>query len=640
MKNVLLKLFLFCVLSGYANKRFDVLLISSYNSRFPSFFHQINGIKSVLDTCHVNIDLEFMDTKRFMEDQHLVLFKKCLEYKISKKKRYDLVITTDDNALHFVEENYKNLFNKIPVVFCSVNNVDYANEVKNTFSFTGVIEAISIRETLEQMFLLFPDASEFYVIGDKTPSSKANHKDLKRLHKKYFSHKECHDISLMDLSFQEYIEKLETIPENTPVLLLSAYRDRLGKTNDFNECMLKLNTHLRAPVFSLWRHGMGEGVLGGKIISHYEQGKNAALKALKILRGASVGTIPLLSESPNVFMFDYHKLREFNLSKKSLPKDAVILNLPNNFYQKNKRFIHIALVVFLVLLTMLFVLSINIVKRKSAEVKLKEHQNDLEKLIQEKTKNLELANRDLKHINSELSTTLRDLKQAQSKLVETEKMASLGVLTAGIAHEINNPLNYIKGAALALKTACDSTSKNPMIVKMLGMIETGVDRATQIVKGLNQFSRNSEELNEKCSIHGIINNSLAMLKYKLKQHIEVKKLFSDEDLIITGNVGKLHQVLVNILTNAIDAIEKEGVVEITTKKQENYVFVTIQDSGCGIEKEVLSEIIEPFYTTKPPGKGTGLGMSIVYSIIKEHKGELEINSILGQGTSITLKLPI
>jgi signal transduction histidine kinase len=130
-----------------------------------------------------------------------------------------------------------------------------------------------------------------------------------------------------------------------------------------------------------------------------------------------------------------------------------------------------------------------------------------------------------------------------------------------------------------------------------------------------------------------------MLNYQLKERIEVYKNFSDEEIKIAGNVGKLHQVFINILYNSIQAIDKKGVISIKTNKQEQNSIIEITDSGCGISKHNLTKITDPFYTTKDPGKGTGLGLSIAYSIIQDHKGNIEFQSELNEGMTVKITLP-
>ena len=284
------------------------------------------------------------------------------------------------------------------------------------------------------------------------------------------------------------------------------------------------------------------------------------------------------------------------------------------------------------------------------------HKYNLENLVNDKTKELDAAIEELQSTNeelyeknelinnqnNELKATLDHLKETQSQLIQSEKMASLGVLTAGVAHEINNPLNFISGAYSGLEDyfKCNGEILNKKISLYLTSINTALERITSIVTGLNYFSRETGSMDETCDIHSIIDNCLVMLNNQIKHRIKIVKNYSDSHIIINGNVGKLHQVFLNILSNATQAIQKEGSIEITTINEDKSITVTITDNGHGIKQEDLSKIIDPFYTTKEPGKGTGLGLAICYSIIKEHKGKLEFESEINKGTTALVTLPV
>jgi signal transduction histidine kinase len=221
-------------------------------------------------------------------------------------------------------------------------------------------------------------------------------------------------------------------------------------------------------------------------------------------------------------------------------------------------------------------------------------------------------------------------------------MASVGILTSGIAHEINNPLNFIQGGKLAIENYIEENliDVSDDFKPLLDIIETGINRASDIISSLNRFNRKSDTLNEKCEIHIILDNCLIMLQNKLKHKVNILNHYTDAEFEILGNEGKLHQVFLNILSNAEQSIEKEGTIEITTAVEQDKLEITISDNGCGISNENLTKIIDPFFTTKDPGKGTGLGLSIAYQIIQNHKGTIKINSKLEEGTTVIVTLPI
>lgn len=176
--------------------------------------------------------------------------------------------------------------------------------------------------------------------------------------------------------------------------------------------------------------------------------------------------------------------------------------------------------------------------------------------------------------------------------------------------------------------------------KLLNAINEGVDRASHIVTSLNHFSRNTSSIDEECDINTILDHCLIVLKSQLKSKITVLRNFNSRPLILKGNDGKLHQAFLNVLSNAEYAIPETGTITITTKRIKNEMHVSIQDTGIGIKKELLSKIDNPFYTTREPGQGTGLGLSITYNIIKDHNGTISYESEPDKGTTVTILLPV
>ncbi len=280
---------------------------------------------------------------------------------------------------------------------------------------------------------------------------------------------------------------------------------------------------------------------------------------------------------------------------------------------------------------------------------LKEYTEELEKLVQKRTQQLESVNVELKSQNSELElnkfeleATLEDLKKTQNRLVQAEKMASLGVLSAGIGHEINNPLNFILGGVKGLTNELEKGSKSlaEKTKPFVEVINEGVGRASQIVKSLGHFSHQGGAMDDHVDLHDIVENCLVILSNKLKNHIVIKKEYGGDLPAIRGSSGKLHQVFLNVLSNAADAIKDEGEITIRSKIKSKTVEFEIQDSGIGIPKDNLSKVLDPFFTTKAPGEGTGLGLFITHSILEEHNGTLEIQSVVNDGTKIFIRLPL
>ncbi|MFZ6012166.1 MAG: tetratricopeptide repeat-containing sensor histidine kinase [Bacteroidota bacterium] len=252
--------------------------------------------------------------------------------------------------------------------------------------------------------------------------------------------------------------------------------------------------------------------------------------------------------------------------------------------------------------------------------------------------------------NEEITTALHDLRRLQSQLVHNEKMASLGLLVAGVAHEINNPINFISGGVQALeneihwlehdKPASEGRDlKN--IKELLEAMKKGVVRTTDIISALQIFGSSDTRSQNLININECIQSTLAILQSKFKDKI---KLTTDlqNPLYVKGNATQINQVLLNIIDNAIyaaEAKEHAGEIFIRTFSENANINVLIKDNGQGIPPEISQKIFDPFFTTKPVGKGTGLGLSISHNIIQEHRGSINVKSKVGQGTEFTIVLP-
>lgn len=266
--------------------------------------------------------------------------------------------------------------------------------------------------------------------------------------------------------------------------------------------------------------------------------------------------------------------------------------------------------------------------------------NDQESKLDEKNNRLLQQKRDLVKLNQKLTEQHETLKKAQRQLIQSEKMASIGFLSAGIGHEINNPLQFIKSGVDGMlseleKNDYDLKPVEPFIVA----INEGVGRASGIVKSLSHFSRQSTKMNEQCDIHNILDNCLSILNNKIRYKAQVIKHYHQDNIVIIGNEGKLHQAFLNLIANAEQAIERDGVIEVWTKVNKRLIQVGVKDNGQGIDDYNLSKIHDPFFTTKEPGVGTGLGLAITYQIIEEHHGLIDIESNKGTGTEFTISFP-
>jgi two-component system NtrC family sensor kinase len=227
--------------------------------------------------------------------------------------------------------------------------------------------------------------------------------------------------------------------------------------------------------------------------------------------------------------------------------------------------------------------------------------------------------------------------QMEDQLMQAEKLSSIGLLAAGIAHEVNTPIAGISSYTQMLLKETPESDRNVPILKK---IEKQTFRAAEIVNGLLNFSRLNNSEFASLNINQLINDSLALLDHQLQiNRIKVESQYDDSLPPIYGNTGKLQQVFINLFLNARDAMPSGGELAVQTGMIDSAVVVDITDTGIGIPEENLRKIFDPFFTTKAIGKGTGLGLSVTYGIIQEHGGRIFVDSNSGRGTHFRLKLP-
>jgi signal transduction histidine kinase len=277
----------------------------------------------------------------------------------------------------------------------------------------------------------------------------------------------------------------------------------------------------------------------------------------------------------------------------------------------------------------------------------KNKNRDFEYNLKQKNKKLEELKQEIEKYNSELKKTLDKLNNSKQQLIQSDKMASLGILTAGVAHEINNPLNFIKSGLASLYITIENignfSNLNELTEKqkfIIDKIELGADKVTEIVRSLNDFSRNNDSKHAPCNLCSIIDNCLMILNSSIKGRIKIIKNYRKNELTINCNEGRMHQVFLNLLSNSQQAIKDKGEITISITSEKSLLNITIEDSGEGISSKNIDKIFDPFFTTKETGKGTGLGLSIVYNIIKDHGGNITVNSKQGKGTIFSISLPL
>ncbi len=403
----------------------------------------------------------------------------------------------------------------------------------------------------------------------------------------------------------------------------------------------------------------------GKVL---KKGKNVQLDSA--LKGTSVSLLqdPVIKDSKSVqteepLLESYYPIYEYNKGILNKEKQVGVLEIYQNMKDLNTQIAMAhkkAVVITGSSMGLLFLILLMIIKRASGVIRLKtgqlvEARDHLEEKVGERTQ--------------EIKQTYESLQKTQKRLSRSEKLAGIGTLAAGIAHEINNPLASVASCAEGLMDRVDNVdfkSKDDKEV-FSDYLKTVCDetyRCKAITSKLLDFSRKQvpvfSEANESAlvphyrvippsplvfdevNVNTLVANVVKLIcRQKELEKLRIELNYDPEPVITYGDANQLQQVFLNMILNAIDATAGGEKIEITTIRVDNFVQIIIEDTGCGIAPENLDRIFEPFFSTKSPGKGTGLGLSICYGIIEEHKGKILASSNgIGKGTKFTISLPM
>ncbi|MEM7257919.1 MAG: ATP-binding protein [Pseudomonadota bacterium] len=300
---------------------------------------------------------------------------------------------------------------------------------------------------------------------------------------------------------------------------------------------------------------------------------------------------------------------------------------------------------------------------------------EAERLLEEKSGDLYNSFEALKNSHQQLVEAHKEVKNQQRQLVQSDKLASLGTMSAGVAHEINNPLSFVLSNVNSLAhsvdvfvqyhrlvepvvtATCDDERQSAVTelrnfesesdleflfedcVDLMKETREGIDRVKEIVTGLQDFARSDTGEVGEIDIHECIRSTLKLAHNQIKYDMTITEDFGDLPPI-KGYAGKLSQVFLNLIVNASQSMDTPGNLTITTRTEGWRVILQFQDSGCGMGEETMESIFDPFFTTKEVGKGTGLGLSISHGIVEEHNGDISVTSEPGKGTCFTIKLPM
>ena len=374
MKNIIIKtlFFLFILLNfstqSYANIKPKVLVLHSYHPAYKWTHDVNNGINSVFnDLTKVDLYVEYMDTKKYFNTEYIDTLTNIYKQKY-KNIKFDIIISSDDNAFNFLKEHTKELFQNTPIVFCGTNNIK-KDAIKGFRNFTGVNEGVDLQKNYELIFKLHPNVKNIYTITDTTTTGKLVRKEMYNIVKNY-QNKDVKFHILDDVTLDELSNTLINSPDNSVALFSIFFKTKDDKFLSYYKAVEKIEKDTNVPVYGLWDFTLGHGIIGGYLTSGYFQGQKAAQMADDILKGIPVESIPVLMKSPNKYMFDYKQVKKYNINEEMIPRSSVFINKEASLFDTYFKEIVGLAILFIMMIVFIIILLININKRKIAEKKI------------------------------------------------------------------------------------------------------------------------------------------------------------------------------------------------------------------------------------------------------------------------------
>lgn len=362
----------------------QVLIVNSYHRGFKWTDEQttaaINTLNSAFDK--IEIYVEYLDTKRIYSDLYIRYLAQVFKLKY-KNIKLDAIITTDDNALHFVKSYHDEIFNGAPVSFCGINNYSNFKFNKND-SFSGIVEVLDIKKTIDLVLRLLSGIEKIYVVVDNTTTGKGQLKSVIEVSQQ-FSDLDFIFLKGSEYSTEELLDKLHSLPKNCAVLLTVWLRDKHNIYLSEKTGGHLISNSSTVPVFGIIDMYFGYGIVGGKLLNSASHGRKAAEIAVRILNGEKASSIPVIFNSMNPYMFDNRELKRWNIDISKLPPNRIVINQTRSVYQDYKNIIWSTIITIVVLIVFVIFLTANIIKRKKSERALKENEQQLQssnKLLQ------------------------------------------------------------------------------------------------------------------------------------------------------------------------------------------------------------------------------------------------------------------
>lgn len=609
---------------AYSSDLKKILILNSYHSSDPWEENIIAGIQSELDKQFNSIEYE-IEYLGMRKGSNKMYFEKTFEFyevKFSRTK-FDLIIACDNDAFNFLNDYYSDLFRQTPVVLVGVNNFK-ETDIKNREFFTGVSEEIDIKNTIDIALRLHKDTESVNIVLDHSTTGEAVKGIIEEIIP--FYGKNIKFNFLQSSSVEDIKERLSRADSKGIVFVFGVFNDDNYQLMPIKEGIAEICKSTTLPVYSCWDFFLGNGIIGGVITKGERQGRLAAQAAARVLQGEKPANIPIVKEKMNSYYFDYNILKRFNIKISSLPENSIVINKPTFPYSLPKEFLWGAIVVLvLISITVMSVLSINMYLKRVSEKALIKKSEHFKKRAEEN-------------------------RMLYTEAIEYDKLKT--EFFANISHELRTPLNVLLGSIQLFDMYAkkgDIIYKGPDLDKKVYVMRQNCFRLLRLVNNLIDITKIDSgffelQLQNRDIVAVIEDITLSVADYIENKGITLVFDTELEEKVVACDPDKIERIMLNLLSNAIKFTPAGGSIEVNVYDKDNWIQVSVKDSGIGIPEDKRSIIFERFRQVDKSlsrnREGSGIGLSLTKSLVEMHNGKINVESNLGEGTVFTFELPI
>jgi signal transduction histidine kinase len=602
-----------------ASDGYNILILNSYHPGYRWSDNEMTGIQSVLTEDDV-VTIEFMDTKRIESPEYLDQLIELYRMKYAGEK-FDLIFTLDDRAYQFMLEYHDELFSGVPVVFAGVNRFA-PEEVEDISWITGTVETFDYSKLLSLIKYLIPDCETVYVVTDSTYTGLAYRTQLRDLQEQYTLAMPLAFVGDFEkgLSWDELLYEISHLPSDSAILYMSYTRDSEGNVINIVEATDTIAQTANVPVFVDHTQLHRNGVVGGLVKDPFREGVTAGEMGLQILEGKAPSEIPIKLEANTIYQFDYNAMSKWDIPIRSIPKNSVMLNEPQEKMVVNRELITWVIALVLLQTTLILLLFWFNRRRKIAENALRDEHLLLEQKVEERTHDLQEA----LHVKN--------------------------TFLANMSHELRTPLTAIIGFSELLMSQTNLETQEKFHHSLTHIHRSGQHLLSLINDILTMAKIAADRLDWEETLvkaYNLIRDTVMMVEVKaLKKEIDIQTEIDPFVQWLWVDERRIRQVLIILMDNAIKFSPRRSTIKLSIKMKIadiNQVVISVGDQGIGIATEDHKRIFNPFVQVENDlsrsYEGSGLGLALAKELIELHKGTIEVESALGEGTTMHVILP-